>query len=112
MTLWRLLLLGYTAVQLTFTHWPPDDLPGAPFPLFDKAVHFFGYALWGFIAAQLGPRPLPWLIAGLALGAFDELTQPYFGRHADIADWLADAVGVAAGLTAGGFWRRLRATDG
>ena len=93
--LWRWLLPLYTAMQLTVTHLPPDDTPSAPFPLFDKAVHFCGYAGWGLVAGMVGGPWRLWLAGGLALGAADELTQPYFGRHADINDWLADAAGLS-----------------
>jgi len=37
-------------------------------------------------------------IAAAAYGAFDELTQPLFGRSASWGDWLADMVGAAVAV--------------
>jgi VanZ family protein len=39
-----------------------------------------------------------WLF-GTLYGAFDEITQIPVGRHCDGMDWLADIVGIVAGLT-------------
>jgi VanZ family protein len=36
-----------------------------------------------------------------AWGAVDEVTQPLFGRLADMNDWVCDLVGGAIGLAAG-----------
>jgi VanZ family protein len=37
-------------------------------------------------------------IALAAFGAVDEITQPLFGRTADVLDWAADCAGIAVGL--------------
>jgi VanZ family protein len=103
---WRWVLLAFTALLITVTHWPPDGLPGAPFPFFDKTVHLGAYGFWGLLAGMGGGQRLLWLGLGVALGAGDELTQPYFGRHADWFDWLADAAGVGAGLWLSQYVRR------
>ena len=34
----------------------------------------------------------------LAVGALDELTQPFFSRTASLADWLADIVAISGVL--------------
>jgi VanZ family protein len=39
-----------------------------------------------------------WLVCTL-YGAFDEISQTPFGRSCDGLDWLADIVGIIAGLT-------------
>ena len=75
----------------------------ALFPGFDKAAHFGAYALLGFLlargaaASRLGPG---WVLAlGLLYGASDEYHQSFVpGRTVDAWDWVADALGVAAGL--------------
>jgi VanZ family protein len=39
------------------------------------------------------------LLAGVALhGMLDEVTQPLFGRDAEVADWFADVAGAVLGL--------------
>jgi VanZ family protein len=73
------------------------------FPGFDKAAHFGAYALLGFLlargaaASRLGPG---WVLAiGLLYGASDEYHQSFVpGRSVEAGDWVADALGVAAGL--------------
>ena len=43
----------------------------------------------------------------LALGVADELTQPFFRRSAELADWLADGAGLCLGLALAGALGRL-----
>lgn len=68
----------------------------------DKVAHFGAYAVLGALLAHgalaWGLR-LGWpLVLGLAYAASDEFHQSFVpGRHSDVADWLADALGVAAG---------------
>ena len=45
-------------------------------------------------------------------GFVDELTQPLFGRLADVSDWVCDLVGGAIGLAAGFAASRWLATSG
>ena len=99
-----LTVAGYWAVLGTLTHLPPRYMPHVEAS--DKIEHFLAY---GLLAGLLGltawvtfPRR-PWLVwtvllLGLAYGALDELTQPYFHRTCDFEDWIADAVGTMAGI--------------
>lgn len=78
-------------------------LPTPSFPGSDKAAHFGAYTVLGGLLAHgaassaLGPA---WPVAiGWAYGASDELHQGYVpGRFPDGWDWLADALGVIAGV--------------
>jgi VanZ family protein len=88
----------------TLTHLPPSKLPRVPGS--DKTHHFLAYAalalLLGFALMFTFPRRwwLPWavLVVGMCYGALDEVTQSWVGRTTDIEDWIADAVGTAAGI--------------
>ena len=68
----------------------------------DKVAHFGAFAVLGLLLAHgavVWGLPMRWpLMLGLVYAASDEIHQ-YFvpGRHSDVADWLADALGVAAG---------------
>lgn len=75
---------------------PRIDLP---LPL-DKVAHFTMYGILGLLAAhaaRLSRDRIHWvwyIIAGLALGAFDELQQRHIpSRSAEFLDWCADALG-------------------
>jgi VanZ family protein len=71
----------------------------------DKVAHFVMYGVLGFLLARgwlamrwRGAWLLPVLIA-LMLGAADELRQRSVpGRSAEVADWIADVAGAAAGV--------------
>ena len=92
------------AAALVLTHIPPSDMPSPR--VSDRVLHVIGY--WGLataLAATLvshGVAPRRRWALGLAIlaayGAFDELTQPIFHRHASLYDWLADLVGLALGM--------------
>jgi hypothetical protein len=79
------------------THWPALELkPGMPG---DKLLHAVTFAALTFllwrarIFAHVG-----WLVVAMLLwAAFDEMTQaiPWIRRYASVADFLADAIGVA-----------------
>ena len=100
-----ILTLVYALVLVLATHFPrPEELLG-PDPPSDKTLHFVAYATLGLLAAATlaargwSPRPLGTLAAGLAVfAAVDEVTQPLFGRSADIWDWACDLIGLAAGI--------------
>ena len=74
-------------------------------PLNDKVAHFGLYAVLGATLAfgrwrwgAASPRHA-WLVTlGILYGATDEWHQMYVpGRSPEVADWLADIVGVVAG---------------
>lgn len=69
----------------------------------DKIVHFAAYAVLGALLArgQIA-RHLPAMVAvllGVVYAASDEIHQAFVpNRSADIFDWVADALGVIAGV--------------
>lgn len=76
----------------------PTDLGGG----LDKVAHFGAYAILGALLAHgaiAWGRGIGWpLLLGIAYAASDEFHQSFVpGRHSDVADWLADALGVVAG---------------
>lgn len=100
------LTAAYGIVLVFATHYPkPEDLLG-PNPPSDKTLHFVAYGLLGaMVSASLAAagrwsvRTAAATLVGLAaFAAIDEATQPLFGRHADVLDWVYDLVGLAAGL--------------
>lgn len=107
----RLLAAGtaaYTAVLVFATHYPrPEELLGRS-PPSDKTLHFVAYAvLAAFSAAtwlaarRTASRGIaPLAIALASFGAIDEITQPFFRRHADPLDWVYDCIGIAIGIAA------------
>lgn len=98
---WRLLLAAglATASWLAFS---PVDAPDGIEHL-DKVQHmaaFTSLALAASFSWPSRPRTTAFITAGLmAYGLFIELVQTQLPtRSGSAADWLADAVGVAAGL--------------
>ena len=95
------LLLG-AALMLTRLAFLPAgaDAGLLAFSPNDKFTHFAAFFLVGPLAVMAMPRlPLPLVFGGLALaGAACELVQPFAGRQADLADFLANMAGLAAGL--------------
>ena len=98
-------LVVYWIALFTATH-----LPKIPKPLelnvSDKWEHYVAYAILGLLLAAWrsvcgaiawGSALRLWVMA-IAYGAFDEVTQPIFGRNADLLDWRADIVGSATGI--------------
>lgn len=106
----RPLILGGTAafwlLMLVLTHLPeiPKEYDSG---LGDKSEHRIGYML---LSAGLGlslsawQGPLGWrrlaMVIGIvaAYGAFDETTQPLFGRNCDWYDWISDLQGCLIGI--------------
>ncbi len=92
---WLLLLL---VIGLTLS--PAAYLPPQAFSLWDKAEHALAFAALMTLGALAYPRRVGLLAASLlAFGGAIELAQAATGwRSGDWADWLADAVGLVAGL--------------
>lgn len=88
---------------------PPDDVPRLSLPGLDKLVHGILYTGLGLCLARLRWRfSSAWLL-GAALAALDEAYQHHLiGRTGDWADWLADGIGLALGLTIATFFSPLR----
>jgi VanZ family protein len=103
-----IVLVLYWLTMFTATHVPraPQPLP----PGFtDKWQHYVAYSGLGFLLAAWWRlrRPLTFragirLFAIAALyGALDEMTQPFFGRDAELLDWRSDLIGALSGLVLG-----------
>lgn len=79
----------------------PSDGSGEPL-LHDKLAHFLAFVgLTVWFAALVERRYYPYVVlAMLLLGGLIEVAQDLmaFGRSADVFDFLADAIGVAAGV--------------
>jgi hypothetical protein len=86
-------------VSLAVLFAPADDVPSAP-PGVDKLVHLLLFAALAGSGRWAGARPgvLGVLLVGYA--AISEVVQGLSAleRSASVADWVADAIGVAAGL--------------
>lgn len=110
--------VAYAVTLVLATHYPkPDQLLGR-YGHADKLLHFGAYfllamfvaaAVWG--AGRWSRRvAVAVAIALAAFGAVDEITQPFFGRTADVFDWAADCAGIAIGIllvaTASSAWGR------
>jgi len=109
----RLLSLAtaaYVCVLAYATHHPrPQELIGeGPDVPSDKSLHVMAYFVLGLLSSATLAAWRRWTlgnVVGLAVGllvfgAADEITQPLFGRFADVADWFADCRGVLAGILA------------
>lgn len=99
--LWRalLLLLILTICWLALSPVPPKTADTG----WDKANHALAFAVLAFVGVwAFASRPHQWLwlvLALLAYGGGIEVAQSYLPpREADMADLLADAVGIALGL--------------
>ena len=80
----------------------------------DKVAHFIAYAVLGALLVRgqiaTGVSSLVILLAGWLYAASDEWHQSFVpGRSAEAADWVADALGVAAAVFAFTWFRRRRA---
>lgn len=103
---------GWSFVILVVTTIPVPSGPAgwmSDLPL-DLAVHGVLYAGLGWLVAGTLRRTgrggrlalFTALLLGMAFAAGDELHQRWIpGRAAELADWTADVVGLAAGLLAG-----------
>ncbi|MEM1013428.1 MAG: VanZ family protein [Planctomycetota bacterium] len=104
------LLVGYSVLGLVVTHLPPfwrnEPLEDQGFAIgFDKVVHFAGFGALALLAMNVLCRWMPttWALVATVVfcgvaGVIDEVTQPPFGRTADLHDWIADMLGVITAL--------------
>jgi len=95
-------VLGFTVLALL----PSDRLPSI-FNWWDKAQHALAFAVLAVLACLGWPQVSAWrwCLALLAYGVLIELAQAATGwRHGSVADALADAVGVVAGLGVVALW--------
>lgn len=107
--LWTLTVLTINSLSVNDPSWRP------PFAGADKVTHaaMYGAAAYAWcraIRSRGNQITLLIALAVAALGAVDEWHQRWVpGRSAEIFDWLADAVGAAAGVVG---WRALHARRG
>jgi VanZ family protein len=70
---------------------------GLPAP-YDKAAHFFSFALLGFLFAKAFNNPRIGFVVAALYGIGDEIHQSFVPmRQADFWDWVADALGAYFG---------------
>ena len=73
---------------------------GLPAP-YDKAAHFFSFALLGFLFAKTLNNPRLGFIMAALYGLIDELHQGFVPlRDSSFWDWVADALGAYFGAGA------------
>jgi VanZ family protein len=96
---WFVALSGVVALSLT----PVDHLPPQVFDVWDKAQHAVGFAVLAVLGVLAYPGRVVRLAVGLlVLGVLIEVAQSVSGwRYGEVADWVADAVGVAVGAPVG-----------
>lgn len=98
---------GAVAANLVLLYWP-RAVGGGGLPHLDKAVHLLAFAAvaWSGLRARV---PASWLLPLLVLHAgVSELVQDRLlpGRSGEVADVLADLVGILAGTAvARASWR-------
>ena len=94
--------LAVGAMSLT----PVQHLPPQVFDIWDKAQHAAGFAVLALLGRLAYPKALTRLMLGLlSYGAAIEIAQAATGwRSGDVQDWLADAIGVVAGLALCAAW--------
>lgn len=85
---------------------PAQHLPSQAFDIWDKAQHAVGFAVLALLGQRAHPNNMTSLTIGLlCYGAVIELAQSATGwRQGDAQDWLADGLGVLAGLATGVVW--------
>ena len=114
---YRRALPAYWLFLFCITHFPLLVLP--PVAHGDWMAHCAAYGLlaflfWRFAETFSPPRSKRFAVLLAvwigAYGAFDEWSQPYFNRSADVYDWLFDVLGSLTVLSLLE-WRR-RATSG
>ncbi len=96
--------IGLWTSAFVATHVPMSP-QGEVFPS-DKTLHFLGYLVLGGILLATAKayrvkriKRIPAVICvTLLYAAFDEITQPFVGRSAERADWIADACGALTGI--------------
>lgn len=106
------LVWGFWALSLgvaVLSLMPVAYLPPQVFNLWDKAQHALAFTALTTVGLLAYPRQ-PWRVAIglLAFGGAIELAQAATGwRYGEWSDWLADAVGLAAGSALAAHPRRL-----
>jgi VanZ family protein len=114
------LLVLYTGMIFFVSSRPHLKPPGVDIFLMDKIIHFVEYSILGVLLFEaIGSMVMRsrlfgflfLLAVGSSIGALDEMFQSYIpGRNMSIYDYLADTIGVAAGVSLVLLWRLRRAS--
>jgi VanZ family protein len=96
---WRLALYALATLVLAYMALAPErDVPGADL-VWDKAEHASAWTVLALAGLVLSTRRR-WAIGlfAIAFGGVIEVLQAVmpFGRDGNVADWIADVIGVAA----------------
>lgn len=97
--------LALTAIAV-LSLMPSTVVPG-PLQFWDKAQHALAFALLTVLGSLSCPRQLKVLVLSmLVYGALIEVAQETLTttRFGDVIDWVADAIGVAAGAAMHTAW--------
>lgn len=113
-------LILYLGLIFFISSRPNLKPPGVDFFLMDKMIHFVEYAILGVLLFDgIGRATIRsnfgsfvfLLAVGSSVGALDEIFQSYIpGRMMSIFDYLADTIGVAAGLSLAFLWTMRRSS--
>lgn len=88
--------------------WPINQPPRSPDGI-DKVVHLLAFAALAFPLARTRRVGLVSVFIGAStFGGVIEVLQPWFGRSADMQDWVADIFGATLGIMLALLYRRLR----
>jgi VanZ family protein len=100
------LTLALALVVAVATLTPSDHMPAAPGS--DKLHHFLAFGALAFPMAFARPAAFLWIVMAVsAYGGLIELIQPFIGRHSDLRDAAANALGALAGGASGALLRIL-----
>ena len=118
--IWRARLAWSWTLVILFLCWIPRMFLGGSegghkplfVPNFDKFVHMSIFAMYAFLWMRVGTsgRRAWWILAsGVALAVITELGQlvPIVNRDCNLADGLADSLGVVTGLAAYGLFQKI-----
>ncbi|HEX8296235.1 MAG TPA: VanZ family protein, partial [Chthoniobacteraceae bacterium] len=100
---------GWAATITFLSSMSGPELEELDFKLWDKGAHFIAFLVGGLLlgAAWRWSVGWPWkklaplaILALMLFGAIDEIHQLYTPNRsgADLADWIADVLGSAAGV--------------
>ena len=93
---WWLLAFIHVGLIWSFSSRTGAEV-GLP-PPYDKAAHFFSFALLGFLFAKAFGQPRLGFVVAALYGVVDEIHQSFVPlRDASFWDWLADALGAYFG---------------
>ena len=102
---WLIIAVVFTAIVILLTHIPQEAMPSQLQVIgLDKLAHVLAYGVITLLF-MISFRTCPTMLSAsllffaiLALGALDELTQPFFSRTASLIDWFANIIGVSGVL--------------